>query len=60
LSDWRSSYITLYGFYDFGKMKVKRNFEPIFTAQWDVPVTVCDAHASVKTQKVTLGFEFNF
>jgi len=60
LSDWRSSYVTMYGFYDFGKMKVKRNFDPIFTVQWDIPVTVCDAHASVKTQKITLGFEFNF
>lgn len=59
-SNWRSSYVTLYGFYDFGKMKVKRNFEPIFTVEWDVPVSVCDVHASAKMQKIALGFEFNF
>lgn len=59
-SSWRSSYVTLFAFYDFGKMKPKRNFEPIFTVEWDVPVGVCDAHGSTKTQKVALGFEFNF
>lgn len=60
LSYWRSSYVTLYAFYDFGKMKVKRNFEPVLTVQWDVPVNVCDAQNSAKTQKVAFGFEFNF
>lgn len=59
-SSWRSSYVLLYAFYDFGKMKTKRNFEPIFTVEWDVPVNVADPHGAVKTQKVALGFEFNF
>lgn len=60
LSSWRSCYVTLNAFYDFGKVKVKRDFDPVFTLAWSFPVGACGAYGSAKTQKVTVGFEFNF
>ncbi len=59
-SSWISSYVTLNAFYDFGKVKVEHGFDPILIFSWDVPVTFFDAHGIVKTNKISLGLEYNF
>jgi len=59
-SDWSSDYFTLNVFYDFGKVKVDRNFEPIIFLSWDVPSSVFVTAHSVKTHKVSVGIEFNY
>lgn len=59
-SDWTSSYVTLNAFYDFGKVKMCREFDPILIFAWDVPVTFFNAHDISKTNKISLGLEFNF
>lgn len=59
-SNWISSYVTLNAFYDFGKVKVHREFDPILLFSWDIPVTFFDAHGVAKTNKISFGFEYNF
>ncbi|HZW60922.1 MAG TPA: hypothetical protein VFF04_01740 [Candidatus Babeliales bacterium] len=59
-SEWASDYMTLCVFYDFGKMKVIREFNPIVNFNWDIPVSFVAAHASAKTTKISLGLEFNW
>lgn len=59
-SSWGGGHITLTGFYDFGKMSVSRGLEPVVSLSWDIPVTMFTCERIVKTNKVTIGVEFNF
>jgi hypothetical protein len=59
-SGWASEYITLTGFYDFGKMKVERCHEPIIVLSWYIPVALLVANNSVRSYKVSLGVEYSF
>ncbi len=57
-SDWASEYFTLNILYDFGKVKVHRNFNPIITFRWDIPSTLFIAKGVNKTNRVTVGIDF--
>ncbi len=60
LSKWASDYFTLNIFYDFGKVKILREFDPIVSFRWDVPTNFFVASRVSKTHKVSLGIEFAF
>jgi hypothetical protein len=60
VSSWTSEYITLMAFYDFGKTKACRSFEPIIRIAWDIPQELIAAHRVAKTHKISLGIEFNW
>jgi len=60
LSSWSSEYVTLNIFYDFGKMKDERNFSPIVSVTWDIPVSALVAEKSAKLYNISLGVEFTF
>ena len=57
-SDWASEYFTLNVLYDFGKMKVHRDFNPMLTFRWDIPSTLFTASRIDKAQRVSLGVDF--
>lgn len=59
-SQWASDYVTLTVFYDFGKVKNCRGFEPIVKVAWDVPVSLLVAHDVAKTHRILLGLEYLF
>jgi len=59
-TDWRSEYITLNAFYDFGKVCAVREFDPILTFNWDVPVRFLVAQNVFKTYRLSLGVQFAF
>jgi len=60
LTAWGSDYFSVAAFYDFGKMHVERNWYPIVTLTWDIPAAVFVAERSAKTQKISLGVEWNY
>lgn len=59
-SRWGSDYASFTAFYDFGKMKEVRSFEPLLFFTWDIPVSLFVTERSVKTNRVMLGVEFSF
>jgi hypothetical protein len=59
-SRWTSEYVTLTGFYDFGKLEVDRRHKPIVRFSWDIPVSVFSGHHVSKTNLLSLGIEYNF
>ncbi len=59
-SEWKSEYFTINVLYDFGKLKVYRDFNPIITFRWDIPSTLFIAGGINRTQRVTLGLDFLF
>jgi hypothetical protein len=59
-SGWCSNYITLNVFYDFGKTKAIRGFEPIVTCSFDLPVAFTRGRHFSKATGVTLGLEWNY
>lgn len=60
LSDWGSDYFTLNVFYDFGKVKVERSFDPVISFRWDIPAMLYMTDKIPKTQRVSLGIEWVF
>lgn len=60
LSQWGSDYITLNAFYDFGKVKSCRRYEPIVFFAWDIPSNLLSTEKVVKTNKIMLGIEMSF
>ncbi len=60
LSVWGSDYVSLTAFYDFGKARVCRGYEPILSLTWDLPTTWLASQNVSQTQKLTIGLEFNF
>jgi len=59
-SYWASEYVTLTGFYDFGKMKRERCHEPIILLSWYIPVSLLVAKQAVRSYKVSIGVEYSF
>ena len=59
-SSWGSDYFAITLFYDFGKVKEPRSFEPIVRFTWDVPASMLVARKSAKTHRLSLGLEFSF
>lgn len=59
-SSWISSYFTINVLYDFGRAKVKREFDPVVSLCWDVPTMVFGPKRSLLTHKVALGVSFYF
>jgi hypothetical protein len=59
-SSWISSYFTINVFYDFGRMQVKREFDPIVFLRWDVPSMVFGPKRSLLTHKIAVGVSFYF
>ena len=59
-TNWRAEYITLNAFYDFGKVRMFREFDPILTFNWDVPVRFLAAQNVFKTYRIALGVQFAF
>jgi len=59
-SSWISSYFTINVLYDFGRAKVKREFDPVVSLCWDVPTMVFGPKRSLQTHKVALGVSFYF
>jgi len=57
---WASDYFTFNVFYDFGKTKTVRSFDPIVYLRWDVPAVMFRAHRVVKAFRVVVGLEFNY
>lgn len=57
-SEWSSEYFTINVLYDFGKVKVRRDFNPMVTFRWDIPSTLFVASRVNRTQRVTLGIDF--
>jgi hypothetical protein len=60
LSGWKSDYISLSVFYDFGKVKVQRSLDPILIFTWDIPSLFFSSENTPTTNKVSLGLEYNF
>lgn len=60
LSEWGSDYFTVRVLYDFGKEKVVRSFEPIFSLFWDIPASLFIGHNVPKTHTLSLGLEFSY
>lgn len=60
LSGWKSDYISLSVFYDFGKMKTQRSLDPILIFTWDIPSLFFSSEKTPTTNKVSLGLEYNF
>lgn len=59
-SSWISSYFTINVLYDFGRAKVKREFDPVVSLCWDVPTMVFGPKRSLQTHKVAIGVSFYF
>lgn len=57
---WNADYFTLNAFYDFGKTKVEREFEPIVYAAWDIPSAMLATKRVVKTNRISLGVQLTF
>jgi hypothetical protein len=57
-SEWKSEYFTINALYDFGKLKIKREFNPIITFRWDIPSTLFIAGGINRAQRVTIGIDF--
>ncbi len=57
-SDWTSEYFTINILYDFGKTRVKREFNPVVTFRWDIPSTLFSASRIDKAQRVSIGIDF--
>jgi hypothetical protein len=60
LSKWSSSYLTLSAYYDFGATKAVRQFEPIVSLRWDVPVEWMGVRQVIKAHKISIGLDFAF
>lgn len=59
-SEWGSDYFTINVFYDFGKAKMQRSFDPVLSLRWDVPSMLFITNRVPKTHKISLGVEFAF
>jgi len=57
---WGADYITLDAFYDFGRMKIFREFDPVVSLRWDIPRSMIVASRSAKTNRLSLGVEVAF
>ncbi len=59
-STWGSSYFTINVLYDFGKMEIKRELDPIVWFRWDVPAMLFVTKNVAKTHKILLGLSLSY
>lgn len=59
-SAWSSEYITVNAFYDFAHIAVRHKYALKVSLMWDVPVRLFKVERVSKTNRVSLGVEFNF
>lgn len=57
-SNWASEFFTVNILYDFDKVKLYRDFNPVITFRWDIPSTLFTAKGVNKTNRITLGIDF--
>ncbi len=57
-SKWSSEYFTLNALYDFGKVKVKREFNPIISFQWDIPSSLFLSSRVNRAHRISIGLNF--
>lgn len=60
VSAWGSDYVTFNVFYDFGKVKPDRGFDPVAFFVVDMPLEAWATSRCAKTYKISLGVEVNF
>lgn len=60
LDGWRSDYLFVNVFYDFGKTAPERGYKPIVTFSWDIPYRFFVSEQNIKTHRISLGIEVNF
>jgi hypothetical protein len=59
-SSWFTQYVNLRLMYDFSKALHNRRFTPLLYLDWDMPATVFESRNSIHTNRISIGFEFNF
>jgi len=57
---WGADYITLEAFYDFGKVKLFREFDPLLSLRWDIPRSMIVASRVPKTHRLVLSVDFAY
>jgi len=60
LDGWKSDYLFVNVFYDFGKTAPDRGYKPIITFSWDIPYLFWASENNVRTHRISLGIEVNF
>jgi hypothetical protein len=60
VSGWVSEYFTINVLYDFGKMSLQRDLNPVLTFRWDIPSSLFVISRVDRAQKVELGLTFVF
>ncbi|HXW85935.1 MAG TPA: hypothetical protein VEK38_01185 [Candidatus Bathyarchaeia archaeon] len=59
-SAWGTDYVTLQLFYDFGKIKMQRSFDPLLSVRWDIPAQFFVCNRVAKTQRVAVSIALTF
>lgn len=59
-SSWFTQYANFRLMYDFSKAVHNRKITPLLYLDWDMPTSVFESHNSSHTNRISLGFEFNF
>lgn len=54
-SGWSSDYFSLQLFYDFGKERIVRDFDPVLFFRWDFPYKAFSTQRVAKTHQVSCG-----
>ncbi len=54
-SQWGSDYFSLELFYDFGKERMERNYDPMLFFRWDIPYKVLVSERAAKTEQLSCG-----
>ncbi len=60
LNEWKTDYVTLNVFYDFGKVKECRGLNPVIFFAWDIPSLLFASERAATTHRISLGVELNF
>lgn len=57
---WLTQYVNLRLMYDFSKAVHNRKITPLLYVDWDMPVGLFESRNAIHTNRVSIGFEFNF
>jgi len=60
IDGWKSDYIFVNVFYDFGKTAPERGYKPVLTFSWDFPYCFWASEYNIRTHRISLGIEVNF
>jgi len=59
-SSWLAQYVNFRLMYDFSKALHNRKFTPLLYVDWDMPIGVFESRNVSRTNRISLGFEFDF